>query len=260
MRKFGFLVILSLALTGCSTVSVHDPLVANKHDLLTLDYCVKSTAKMNILDKTLTKEKNQNRFEEENKVALETIGNYLQANIIKSPRLAIKKLSSCKELAALPRNPTSLYLTLTLSGYGSLNERWKKLFIGSGIIEGTVQGVVVGTATQNPWLGIAIATEEFGQEYLTWSGIDWLMGETYAPVTLEGELVLPGNGSDQQTIWKDSSFVTENDNELKNMTKAEKKKKEVQLTASLHKAEKEVMSSLNDYLGKEVLEPIRNPE
>lgn len=243
--------IVSLIFSGCSSVSVHDPLSVKQNGAVPVYYCVESTAQMNILDKTLTKEKNENKFEENRKLSLVTIDDYVNANMVKSPYLAIKKLPSCQELTAtLPNSATTLYLTITLSGYGSLNERWKKIFIGSGIIEGVVQGVVVGSATQNPWLGVAVAAEEFGQEYLTWNGIDWLMGETYAPVTLEGKLV---SSKDSQIIWKDSSFITENSDELKNMSEDDKKNKESQLKASLHKAEKELISSLNTYLTEEIL-------
>lgn len=243
--------IVSLIFSGCASVSVHDPLAIKQNDVTPVYYRVESTAQMNILDKTLTKEKNENKFEENRKLSLVTIDDYVNANMIKSPYLAIKELPSCQGSAAtLPDSPTALYLTITLSGYGSLNERWKKIFIGSGIIEGVVQGVVVGTATQNPWLGVAVAAEEFGQEYLTWNGIDWLMGETYAPVTLEGRLV---SSKDSQIIWKDSSFITENSDELKSMSADERKNKDVQLQASLHKAEKELVSSLNTYLMEEIL-------
>ncbi|WP_298160267.1 hypothetical protein, partial [Ferrovum sp.] len=87
-------------------------------------------------------------------------------------------------------------------------------------------------------------------EYLSWNGIDWLMGETYAPVTLEGELVLASN---EKTIWKDSEFITDNSDELDKMPKEQKKKKDVQLQASLHKAESELALSLNAYLDHEIL-------
>jgi len=243
--------IVSLIFSGCASVSVHDPLAIKQNGAVPVYYCVESTAQMNILDKALTKEKNEDKFAENRKLSLGSIDGYVNANMIKSPYLLVKELPSCQELAAtLPDSPTALYLTITLSGYGSLNERWKKIFIGSGIIEGVVQGVVVATATQNPWLGVAVAAEEFGQEYLTWNGIDWLMGETYAPVTLEGRLV---SSKDSQIIWKDSSFITENSDELKSMSEGEKKNKDVQLQASLHEAEKELVSSLNTYLREEIL-------
>ena len=82
-------------------------------------------------------------------------------------------------------------------------------------------------------------------EYLTWNGADWLLGETYAPVTIEGNLIYKN-----KTIWEDSFFVTENEDEL---NENEKKDKSKQLIASLHKAENELLESLNTYLKKEIL-------
>ncbi|WP_297458842.1 hypothetical protein [Ferrovum sp.] len=238
-----------------------------QNDLALVYYCTESTAQMSILDKTLTKEINKGKFEEVQKASLGVIDDYLNTNIVKSPYLVIKKLPSCQEVTTLPHKPNALYLSITLNGYGTLNERWKKIFFGSVLIEGIAQGVVVSSATKDPWLGIvvavgelgreyltwsglAVAMEGFGQEYLAWSGIDWFVGKNYAPVTLEGKLVTL---TDQQTIWKDSSSVTDNSDELKNMSKDEKNNKEVQLRASLHKAEKELILSLNTYLTKEVL-------
>ncbi|WP_434782351.1 MAG: hypothetical protein WJ306_00050 [Ferrovum myxofaciens] len=265
--KFIIIAIVSLIFSGCSTVSVHDPLTMKQKDIALVYYCIESTAQMSILDKTFTKEINKKKFEEDQKVSLEVINDYLNKNIVKSPYLDIKKLSSCQDLRKLPNNPNSLYLSITLSSYGNLNDRWKKIFFGSVLIESIVQGVVVSSATKNPWLGLAVTVEEmgreyltwsglavamagFGQEYLAWNGMNWYMGKTYAPVTLEGELVTL---TDQQTIWKDNSFITDNPEELKNMNKDEKNNKEVQLKASLHLAEKELISSLNTYLTKEVL-------
>lgn len=259
--------IVSLVFSGCSSVSVHDPLTMKQNDLVPVYYCAESTAQMSILDKTLTKEINKSRFEDIQKASLGDIDDYLNTNIVKSPYLIIKKLSSCQEVRTLPQKPNALYLSITLSGYGNLNERWRKIFFGSVLVEGIAQGVVVGSATKDPllgilvavgalgreyltWSGLAVAMEGFGQEYLTWNGIDWFMGKNYAPVTLEGKLVTV---MDEKTIWKDSSFVTDNSDELKNMSKDEKNNKKVQLQASLHKAENELMASLNAYLAKELL-------
>ncbi|WP_297477572.1 hypothetical protein [Ferrovum sp.] len=259
--------IFALLFSGCSSVSVHDPLVMNQNDTALVYYCVESTAQMSILNKALSKEANKKKFEEDQKESLVGIDDYLNMNITKSPGLVIKKLPSCKALKTLPGNPNALSLSITLSGYGSLNERWKKIFFGTVLVEGIAQGVIVSSATHNLWLGIvvtvgelgreyltwsglAVAMAGYGQEYLAWSGMDWLVGKTYAPVTLEGELVAL---KDQKTLWKDSSFVTDNSDELKNMSENERESKDVQLRASLHKAEKELISSLNTYLTKEIL-------
>jgi len=108
-----------------------------------------------------------------------------------------------------------------------------------------VQGVIVGSVTQNPWLGFGAAAEEMTSEYLTWNGVDWLLGETYAPVTIEGELTYQSG-----IIWKDSYFVTKNEGELK---KDERKDKSKQLIASLHKAENKLLNSLEEYMQHEVV-------
>jgi hypothetical protein len=238
-----------------------------QNELVLVYYCTESTAQMSILDKTLTKEINKRRFEKVQTASLGDIDNYLNTNIVKSAYMVTKKLPSCQDVTTLSHKPNTLYLSITLSGYGNLNERWRKIFFGSVLIEGIAQGVVVGSATKDPllgilvavgelgreyltWSGLAVAMEGFGQEYLAWNGFDWFMGKNYAPVTLEGKLISVAN---QQTIWKDSSFVTDNSDELKNLSNDEKNDKEVQLKASLHKAENELITSLNTYLTKEIL-------
>lgn len=96
---------------------------------------------------------------------------------------------------------------------------------------------------------MGIAAEEMIQEYLTWNGVDWLLGETYAPVTLEGYMTY---GKDKKIIWRNSYFVTENSDELKGWSKEEKKDKYRQLKASLHEAEGKLISNLNAYIMKEL--------
>ena len=143
-----------------------------------------------------------------------------------------------------------MYLKIDLSGYGSIKSKWKDYLIASGAVEAVVQGVVVAAATQNPWFGVAASTEEMTSEYLTWNGVDWLLGETYAPVTLEGTLT---ERNDHKVIWEDSYFVTENDAELAKLGPAEKKDKSRQLRASLHKAETKLFSNLDAYFTRAVL-------
>jgi hypothetical protein len=104
--------------------------------------------------------------------------------------------------------------------------------------------------TQNPWFGVAASAEEMTSEYLTWNGVDWLLGETYAPVTLEGKLMYVKNNN---IIWQDSYFVTENDDELAKLGDKKKKDKARQLKASLHEAEGKLFSELNAYIARQVL-------
>jgi len=207
---------------------------------------VKSTSQMNILDKTISDKENRLAFNKHIEIAIKDIENHIISKKLGDEILALTKTNSCRMDDNFTDKTPQLYLEIRLSGYGSLKERWKKVLIVTGIAEGVVQGVVVATATHNPWLGIGVASEEFVPEYLSWNGIDWLLGETYAPVTLEGHLIYQGN-----IIWQDSYFVSENEDEL---DKDEKKDKSKQLLASLHKAESELLDDLSDYLRHEVVE------
>jgi len=98
-------------------------------------------------------------------------------------------MDACPESEVDVKQTSDLYLTIELSGYGSLKEEWKDVLVGTGIAEGIIQGIIVGAATANPWLGVAVGAEEITSEYLTWNGVDWVLGEAYAPVTLEGTLM-----------------------------------------------------------------------
>ena len=195
---------------------------------------------MNVINKTFSEQENKQLFRKRIHSAILDVENYFANNTLGKPRLQMASEFSCV------KSPESdMYLYIDLSGYGSLKKRWKTLLIGSGIVEGIVQGLVVGSATHNPWLGIGVGAEEITSEYLTWNGVDWILGDSFAPVTLEGELRYQ-----DRIIWEDSFFVTDNDDAL---SKKDKKDKSKQLKASLHKAESELVVSLNNYLQAEVL-------
>ncbi|VAX15533.1 hypothetical protein MNBD_NITROSPINAE01-935, partial [hydrothermal vent metagenome] len=143
-----------------------------------------------------------------------------------------------------------LFLRFELTGYGSLPKKWKQILIGSGIVEGVAQGVLVFSVTQNLWLGLGVALEEFTSEFLSWNGVDWILGTGYAPVSIKGILV---RNSDKKVIWQNSFFVTENTDELKELSEEEKKDKGKRLLASLHKAKAELLASLINYFEKNIL-------
>lgn len=247
MRLLILISLLLLGLTGCSSISVHEPMEPAENKVIELAYCISSSSEMNTVRETLSDEDNKKEFDENIAIAIDDINNAIQSVIKNIPDLHVIHLPSCMEKTDLVNNSSDLYLTIELSGYGSIKKEWKKVLIGTGIAEGVIQGFIVGGATQNPWLGAAVTAEEIGSEYLTWNGVDWILGETYAPVTLEGNLLYIKK---QEIIWKDSSFVTENEAALSD---AEKKEKSAQLTASLHKAEAELLSGLSDYIQIEIL-------
>ena len=239
-----------LALTGCASISVTESSLTNGAGVVVINYCVESTAQMNIIDKHLTGEQNKVRFTEGIATAVQDIDHSLESNIVSSPRLHLERQPVCSIDILSSRSESELYLNVDLSGYGSIKPLWKDFLIASGAVEAVVQGVVIGAATQNPWFGLAASAEEMTSEYLTWNGVDWLLGETYAPVTLEGKLTYV---KDHKVIWANSYFVTENDEELAKLGASAKKDKSKQLQASLHKAEHKLFSNLNAYLRQAAL-------
>ena len=239
-----------LLFSGCSSIAVTNPLALNDSHPIVLNYCIESTAQMNIINKSLTGEQNKARFNERITSAISDVHSYIESHMVESTRLQLNKQSTCAEYFSSDNSESGLYLIVDLSGYGSIKPKWKKILIGTGAVEALAQGIIVGSVTQNPWFGIAASTEEMTSEYLTWNGVDWLLGETYAPVTLEGKLTYAKN---KKVIWQNSYFVTENDDELAKLGGKEKKDKSQQLKASLHEAENKLFSELDSYLTKQVL-------
>jgi len=219
-----------------------------------MSYCIKSTSGISTIAKSLSDEENKKDFEEQVQASLSEIHNYIEKNIARNPDIDIKYNPSCDDKDNVANHTADLTLTIDLSGYGSLKKEWKRVLIGTGIAEGIFQGLVVTAATQNPWLGTAVGAEEITSEYLTWNGVDWILGDAYAPVTLEGSLSYTSN---KEILWQDSAFVTEND---KVLSKQDKKDKSKQLIASLHKAESKLLTSLNKYLNTELVRNRKPPE
>jgi hypothetical protein len=251
-QVFGRIIVGSswLALGGCSSIAVTHPLAPQDRHPITLNYCIESTAEMNIINKSLTGEQNKARFQERIGSAINDVDSYIESHIVTSPQLQLNKQATCGELSPSTNSEYDLQLVVNLSGYGSIKPRWKNILIGTGAVEALAQGIIVGSVTQNPWFGIAASTEEMTSEYLTWNGVDWLLGETYAPVTLEGELTYPKNN---KAIWANSYFVAENDDELAKLGAKGKSDKSLQLKASLHEAEGKLLSALNSYMTKQIL-------
>jgi hypothetical protein len=238
-------------LSGCASTTVHDPDIAWRNTALKMSYCIQSSSEINSITKSLSKEENKKDFEKHVRLAIADIHEYVKKNIANDPDINIQFDPVCPSTSDDASRPADLVLTIDLSGYGSIKKEWKKVLIGTGIAEGIFQGLVVYAATQNPWLGTAVGAEEITSEYLTWNGVDWILGETYAPVTLEGSL---SYANDKNILWQDSAFVTEND---KALSKQDKKNKSKQLIASLHKAESKLLTSLNEYIKTEL---VKHPE
>ena len=136
-------------------------------------------------------------------------------------------------------------LVVVLAGYGKLKKKWLTFLIGTGIIEGVVQGVVAARLVDNTWVGVAVAAEEIGQEVLVWGGGSYLFNKHYAPVTLEAQLLSTADG---MKIWDDTVFVSIDKDAIDLLPEAEQKKKEVQLKLTANKAISELIENINKAL------------
>ena len=131
-------------------------------------------------------------------------------------------------------------LQIRLSGYGQIKRKWLVYLIGSGVVEGIVQGAVVAKATTG-WAGVVVAVEEVAQEVLTWGGGAALFKTYYSPVTLEGRLI---NVVDGKILWHDTAFVSTDRKAIKRLPEEERARKAVQLSLTAAKAEKELVDDL----------------
>jgi len=136
-------------------------------------------------------------------------------------------------------------LVVALAGYGKLEKKWLTYLLGTGIVEGVVQGVVAARLANNTWVGVAIAAEEIGQEFLVWGGGSYLFSQHYSPVTLEAQLVSTADG---MKVWDDTVFVSIDKDAIKLLPEAEQKKKEVQLKLTANKAIIELVGNINKVL------------
>lgn len=235
----------STLITACSSVSIKEPLILSADEKIDVEWCIISSSEMNVIDSALSAHQNKTAFDKRIRQATNEIELRFRSQVPTNQHFVYTKIPQCSDIANHTLSNSSLTLNIELSGYGNIKRKWKLLLIGSGAIEALVQGIVVTAATDNPWLGFAVAAEEMTSEYLTWNGVDWLFGETYAPVTLEGSLYYQA-----RLIWHNSYFVTENEDELAEQDRKDKSK---QLIASLHLAQEKLMANLSEYLNREIL-------
>lgn len=134
-------------------------------------------------------------------------------------------------------------LLVNVSGYGKIKKKWLMYLIGSGIVEGIVQGYVAARLVDNTWVGVAIGLEEIAQEVLLWGGGSRLFNKYYSPVTLEANLI---STRDAQEVWDDIIFTSVDDDALQLLPEDERNKREVQLMLTAKKAIKELIGELND--------------
>lgn len=138
-------------------------------------------------------------------------------------------------------------LNVKLAGYGKLETRWRNYLIGSGVVEGVVQGVVAAKLLRNVWIGILVALEEIGQEVLVWGGGEYLFDSFYSPVTLEAELT---STSDSAVVWDDTVFVSIDKDSITKLPEEQQHRKEVQLELTAKKAISELVEDIDKKAGR----------
>ncbi len=132
-------------------------------------------------------------------------------------------------------------LITRLSGYGRLKKAWVAYLIGSGVVEGVVEGVLVGGATKQVWIGVVVASEEILQEVLTWGGGAYLFNLNFSPVIIEGRLISP---VDKKTVWSDTAYHSIDRKALKKLPETERKRKEIQLKVTAESTIRALVESL----------------
>lgn len=133
-------------------------------------------------------------------------------------------------------------LVVTLAGYGKMKKKWLTYLIGTGVVEGVVQGVLAAKVVNNTWVGVALALEEIGQEILVWGGGSYIFNKYYSPVTLEAQLISTADGT---PVWGDTVFVSVDKNAIELLPEEDRKKKEIQLRLTAKKAIVELVENIN---------------
>lgn len=133
-------------------------------------------------------------------------------------------------------------LIVTLSGYGKLKRKWLYWLIGSGVVEGVVQGVAAAAVVDNVWVAVGVAGEEILQEFLTWGGGAYFFNRIFTPVIIEAELVSTADG---KTIWKHTAFARMHRKALKELPEAERGKKEIRLELTAERAIDDLLEDLD---------------
>ncbi len=275
------IVVLSLLLTSCATWSRHgivlDPPRKIRIAVLPITNAVKikklktiqsspKAAHSPIEEKELIIEKMQQVTEEitnsiEKELAVsyffEVVPHQKVHDTMVEMSIGSSTLSSTqiKELGRALDTDTLLFTQL--SGYGKIKKKWLVFLIGSGLIEGTVQGIAAAAVADTIWVAVGIAVEEALQEGLTWGGGAFLFNKIFTPVILESELVSTMDG---KAIWDKTSFVRINRKALKAYPKEDRKKKELRLRLTSEKASEELIRHLDKIAWRNVKSVLKSVE
>ncbi len=124
----------------------------------------------------------------------------------------------------------SIFLQIRVEGYGHIKKIWLAYLVGSGLIEGLVEGVAASFALgpKQQWIAASIGGEEALQETAEWLGGAYLLDRFFTPVILKAQLI---NGRTGKVFWTETATGTRDSTDLKKFPKSERKKKQIRLKA-----------------------------
>jgi hypothetical protein len=259
--------VFSITLTGCATWSKHGVVLRGERPRLAI-LPVESTLKLKKLTDLLTVSEDEPKpLNEQELIAAEMlkvtdeITSKVENGLRESQFFTIVPREDIRNALTVivpdwPTTPVSdeqareigesvdatVVLLVELSGYGKIKKKWQMLLIGSGIVEGVVQGAIAIAVVDNTWVAVGVGAEEILQELLTWGGGTYLFNRIFTPVILDGRLL---SVTDGKIIWSDTAFARLNRKALKQLPEEQRKKKEIRLDLSADKAIKALLKDLN---------------
>lgn len=134
------------------------------------------------------------------------------------------------------------FLRVRVEGYGHIKRSWMIYLLGSGMIEGLVQGIAVSFAVgpHQQWIAAGVGAEEALQETVEWLGGAYLFDRFFTPVILKGELISAKTG---KVFWKKTVMNTRDSADLKKLPKKDRAKKEFRLKVVADAALKDIARS-----------------
>lgn len=124
----------------------------------------------------------------------------------------------------------SVFLRIQVEGYGHIKKSWLFYLLGTGAIEGIVQGVAVSFAVNRhqQWIAVGVGVEEAAQETAEWLGGTYLFDRFFTPVILKARLI---NAKTGKVFWSETTMGTWARADLKKFPKSERSKKQIRLKA-----------------------------
>ena len=124
----------------------------------------------------------------------------------------------------------SVFLQIQVEGYGHIKKSWLFYLLGTGAIEGIVEGVAVSFAVDRnqQWIAVGVGVEEAAQETAEWLGGTYLFDRFFTPVILKARLI---NAKTGKVFWSETTMGTWARADLKKFPKSERSKKQIRLKA-----------------------------